>query len=187
MAEHHKHTAHIKRKGLDTTGVTEDHARNMASTLGSHTLMIVEARHDTVTTDAEGKQSAALVLTQVEPVPDTMEDAVRELMRALYRQRPDVMGQAALSGTADGPSPADALAQATAQIERDPDGSPSGIWDGNPDESDPSTDEADPGAELCDYPGCVLLEHDGDHDVPAAADEAAASDGNVVAFSGSKS
>lgn len=139
MAENRKYTAHINKKGLDSTGVTEEHASKMASALGGHTMLIVEARHVTVTTDAEGKQSVALALTNVEPVPAHLEDRVREFQRALYRQRPDQDGQQVLRGTADGPSVDDAAAGLDAALERDEDGNVVGIWDGNPD--GPLTDE----------------------------------------------
>lgn len=164
MAENRKHTAHINRKGLDATGVTEDHARQMASHLGGHTMLVVEARHHAVLTDAEGKQSVVLVLTNVEPVPAHLEDRVREFQRALYRQRPDQQGQAVLTGTADETSPDDAAAGLDAVIERNDDGEVAGVWDGNTDAPLPSVPDA------CDFPGCFLsAEHDGDHSDSEAA------------------
>lgn len=166
MTESRKHTAHINRKGLDATGVTEDHARAMASHLGGHTMLIVEARHHAVLTDAEGKQSVVLVLTNVEPVPAHLEDRVRDFQRALYRQRPDQEGQAVLRGTADETSPDDAAAGLDAVVERDAEGNVTGVWDGDMDAPlaavPDTTDEDD---DPCAFPGCILPQgHDGDHD-----------------------
>lgn len=152
MAEQRKFTAQIARKGLDATGVTEDHARQMAATLGGHTMLIVEARHNTMTTDAEGNQQVVLTLTGVEPVPAELEDKVRDLQRALYRQRPDVLGQAALEGTAEGTTPEQALGQL------DPE-----VWDGNPDTPLAVVPDPPEGG-YCPAPGCDLEDgHDGDH------------------------
>lgn len=167
MAEKRKHTAHINRKGLDATGVTEDHARAMASNLGGHTMLIVEARHHAVLTDAEGKQAVVLVLTNVEPVPAHLEDRVREFQRALYRQRPDQQGQAVLKGTAEGPSADDAAAGLDAAVERDDEGNVTGVWDGSTDA--PLAAVPDP-ADECAFPGCTLDQgHDGDHDTSAGS------------------
>lgn len=179
MAEQRKYTAQINRKCLDATGVTEDHARAMGSTLGSSTMLIVEARHLTATVDAEGNQSVSLALTGVEPVPAELEDKVREFQRALYRQRPEVLGQETLKGTADGPTPDAALGELEDAADE---------WDGNPDapavtenggaaevtiggaKGKPGLsavpDGVDDGglAEECPTPGCELVaEHDGDH------------------------
>lgn len=162
MTEARKYTAHINRKGLDATGVTEDHARSMAAKLGGSTMLIVEAKHLTVTTDAEGNVKLALALTGVEPVPAHLDERVREFQRALYRTRPDQEGQRALSGVADGTSPEDALGDVTATIERDDTGAVTGVWDGNTDGPLETPEAAKDGT--CDYPGCFLpAEHDGDH------------------------
>ena len=165
-----KHRARINAKGLDTTGVTEDHARAMASALGGHHLFIVEGRATSVVTDEEGNQQVAIVLTQVEPVPAQQEETVREFMRALYRQRPDQIGQETLRGTADGPSVADAAGALSAHVERDSDGEATGIWDGNLD--GPLEASGELTVEECGFPGCTLEdEHDGDHNVPEEEDE----------------
>ena len=133
MAEQRKYTAHINRKGLDSTGVTEEHARRMASSLGSHTMLIVEAAHHAVLTDAEGKQSVVLRLSNVEPVPAHLEDRVREFQRALYRTRPEQEGQTVLTGSAEGPTVDEAAESIDATLERDADGNIIGVWDGNTD------------------------------------------------------
>lgn len=173
MADTKKFTAKIRSKGLDSTGVTEELARNMAVSLGSHTLAIVDLAHATTTTDADGHTQVALVIDQCEPVPAHLEDRLREFQRALYRQRPEVMGQAALRGVDDGPTPDAALDGVTATIERDDSNVITGIWDGNPDT--PLTDDADALQEAieaddgeprieCPFPDCALTEdHAGDH------------------------
>lgn len=192
MTDQLKYRAKINAKGLDTTGVTEDHARKMAAHLGSHHLFVVEARAATVLTDEEGNQQVALVLTQVEPVPDAQEDTVREFLRALYRQRPDQQGQAVLTGTMDGPSVADAAGALSAQVERGEDGEVEGVWDGSMDGPLPEVPESSYGEdavpipEPCPAPDCVLpQDHDGDHE-PEVQDPGEDGPGHVVQFSGKK-
>jgi hypothetical protein len=142
-----KHRAKINAKGLDTTGVTEDHARHLAVSHEKgkpiHSLFIVEGKTAKVEIDDEGNRLLKINLTQVEPVPAAQEDTVREFMRALWRQRPEQQGQAVLDGTAGtGSSVEDTEAALGAQIERDADGKPIGIWDGDPDAPlDPDGDE----------------------------------------------
>lgn len=133
MTEQLKYRAKINSKGLDNTGVTEDHARSMASRLGSHHLFIVEGKAAKLVIDDDGNQQVAIVLTGVEPVPAEQEDTVREFMRALYRTRPEVQGQEVLKGTSDGPSVADAASALSAHVERNEDGEATGIWDGTTD------------------------------------------------------
>lgn len=172
MTEQLKYRARLKAKGMDTTGVTEDHARQMAAQLGAHTMLIVEVTHDSVTTDAEGNQQVTLRATGVEPVPAELEDKVREFQRALYRQRPEVLGQETLKGTADGPTPD----QAMGELENATD-----EWDGNPDSPGEAQvkiekptkgglaavpDGVDDGTvmEECPAKDCELpADHDGDH------------------------
>lgn len=201
MTEPLKYAAKMAAKGLDTTGVTEDHARAMVSRLMSgsagHYLFVVEGKAAKVITDSEGNQQVVLTLTQVEPVPYEQEETVREFMRALYRSRPDQQGQAVLRGTDDGPTVADAASGLSAQVERDDDGAVTGVWDGStdgplPDLPDTAYDaDSAPYAESCGFPGCVLNdEHDGDHEVPEVStvtdDGSGEETGHVVAFSGRK-
>lgn len=155
MADPKKYTAHINRKGLDTTGVTEDHVRSMVSRLGNSTMLVVEAKHEAFSTDAEGNISLTLVLTNVEPVPaGDLEDRVREFQRALYRQRPEVQGQEVLKGANDGPT----MEQAADALNPE-------VWDGDVD-----APLAGPEFAGCDFPGCTLeAEHEGDHD-PSPSD-----------------
>lgn len=173
MAEQRKFNAKVKGKGTDNTGYTEDHARAAAASLGGHTLAIVDLRAHTKVTDEDGNETVMLAIDQLEPVPPSMEDDVRELMRALYRQRPEVQGQEVLKGTADGPNPEDALGQTMSHVERGEDGEPDGIWDGNPDSEPPAglsaVPDQGPEFEGCDFPDCSLeAEHEGDH---AGADD----------------
>lgn len=154
MTEQLKYRAKLKARGLDTTGVTEAHARQMAATLGNHTLVIGEVVHDTLVTDAEGNQQVTLKLLQVEPVPEHMEDGVRDLMRSLYRQRPDVLGQAALAGTEAGPTPEDALKVLdTTFVERDDEGAPTGVWDGDQDAADAPEPAAEAVSNVAQFSG----------------------------------
>lgn len=152
-AEKLKYRAKINAKGLDTTGVTEEHARSMAANLGSHHLFVVEGRAVTVVTDEEGNQQVAVVLTQVELVPRAQEDVVREFIRALYRSRPEQRGQEALTGVLEGPTVTEAAAALSAQVERDEDGEPAGVWDGNPDAplTAPEPDEAEKGGHVVNF------------------------------------
>lgn len=163
MTEKRKWNAKIKGKGTDTTGYTEDHARAAAAALGSHTLAIVDLRAHNKITDEDGNETVQLAIDALEPVPESMAESVRELMQSLYRQRPEVLGQETLKGTAPGPSPEAALSLVQNAAEDD------GTWDGDPDSpADPHDDQGNritpPDAESCDYPGCFLpSEHDGDH------------------------
>lgn len=203
MTDPLKYTAKIAAKGLDTTGVTEDHARSLVvshlrgGSGNHHSLYIVEGKTKRVITDDEGNQQVVLVLTQVEPVPHEQEDTVREFMRAIYRTRPEVEGQEVLKGTADGPTVADAAQGLAAQVQRDDSGNVTGVWDGSmdgdlpplPDDAYP--DGAEPLEQSCGFPGCTLLEeHDGDHDleeVHEVTDDGSGEEtGHVVQFSGTK-
>lgn len=143
-------TATIRSKGLDSTGVTEALARSYSNTLGSHHVAIVEYKVDAVITDADGHRKVQLALTQVEPVIDgnlngTLVEHVRDIQRALWRNRAQEEGQLPLEG-GDEPEPTveGVLASGRALIEHDEDGEPE-LWDGNtgqPDESDEQPDEA---------------------------------------------
>lgn len=132
MTEQLQYRAKINAKGLDTTGVTEDHARDMAKRLGSHHLLIADAEAAKVIIDAEGNQQVILILSMVEPVPAEHEETVREFMRSLYRARPEIQGQEVLKGTTgDGLSVADAAAGIAANTAAEGPAQPDGEWDGN--------------------------------------------------------
>lgn len=165
-------TGKINAKKLAATGITEDHLSSMANRLGGATLAIVELHHDSKVIDENGDTEVRLLLTLCEPVPDAMEDTVRDLMRALYRTRPEVAGQAALTGVEDGQSPEDAAAAVDANIERDDEGEPVGVWSGDDDQAatagkgtalaavpDGDNTEGQCPAPLCGKP----IDHDGDH------------------------
>lgn len=156
MSDKRKWNAKVKGKGTDTTGYTEDHARAAAASLGSHTLAIVDLRAHNKVVDEDGNETVQLAIDALEPVPEAMAESVRELMLSLYRQRPEVLGQETLKGTAPGPSPDDALAQVQATMPEESQAE-EGTWDGDPDAPGPEF-------EGCDFPDCVLpSEHDGDH------------------------
>lgn len=162
--EKRKYTAHINRKGLDATGVTEDHVRGMAARLGQSTMLIVEAKHLTATNDAEGNVVLALALQGVEPVPAEHDEMVRRFQRGLYMQRPEQQGQAVLAGTASDQEAdvASAAAALDAVVERDESGAVTGVWDGNTDGPLVAVPSV-----YCPTPGCGQDDgHDGDHDEP---------------------
>lgn len=125
MSDPLDYTARIKAKGLDSTGVTEDHAKRMSNNLGGHTLLIIEVKHDRLIVNDDGTRQVQLGILTCEPVPAEQEEAVRGFQRALYRQRPDIAGQAVLRGDGEGeePSVEDAAAGLTAATED--------IWDGD--------------------------------------------------------
>lgn len=138
MTDQLQYRAKINAKGLDNTGVTEDHARDMAKRLGSHHLLIIDARAAKVVIDEEGNQQVILIIGQVEHVPAEHDDTVREFMRSLYRARPEIQGQEVLKGTAgDGLTVADAargIAAATPEpTVEEPPAQVEGEWDGNTD------------------------------------------------------
>jgi hypothetical protein len=173
MAEPLDYRAKLNSKGMDGTGVTTAHAKTMSRRLGGHTLLIVEVEHARLITDADGAHQVQLAVTTCEPVPEHLEETVRRFQRALYMTRPDVQGQAVLSGTADGESPDEAAAGLDAVVQTGEDGEPAGVWDGNPEEPLDGSEERrlaavpDPpadGEDACAFPGCARVEHeDGDH------------------------
>lgn len=152
--------ARIRAKGLDSTGVTEALAKQFYSTLGSHHLAVVEFRVEDRRETADGKHEVHLILTQVEPsTVGFLDDHLREITRALYRNRALADGQAPLPGTDDGRTLQDVVHAGEAAIVRDDDGDPAGVWDGDTDAPRDTT------ALACPFPGCRLDPgHDGDHD-----------------------
>ena len=172
MAESLKFTAKLRAKGLDNTGFTEAHAKRAAGRLGSTQLLIIEVEADAKVTDAEGDEQVMLKVISAEPVPADQENAVREFVRAIARQRRVDDGQLEIGD--DEPGAADAVTNAVAGLAAATDvvGEATGVVMG------PS-------------PGCVLPEgHDGDHDIwdgnPDAPVEGQgpADPSNVVEFSG---
>jgi hypothetical protein len=150
-------TAKVRAKGLAATGVTEDLAAQMFNTKGSRYLAIVELKVDEVHEKSDGDRRVDLVIEELEPVVDgklngALDEHVRTIWKALYENRlragsgPD--DQLPLDPD-DGPAPkvADIIAREDALIEKDADGEPVGIWDGDTDaelEDEPeSADEQD--------------------------------------------
>lgn len=78
-------TASIRRKGLETTGVTEELASKMFHNVGGYYMAIVELKvKQPHGPDDEGQCKVDLVLTQVEPATSESLDAhLRELTRTL--------------------------------------------------------------------------------------------------------
>jgi hypothetical protein len=156
--------ARFRAKGLDSTGVTEEHAKQLYSQLGSHHLFVVEGRVERRTENGDGSHTVELVLTQVEPsTARFLDDHLRELMRARYRKR--ALRDGAIPETMDGPDLQDVVkGSGEAVLERDDTGAADRLWDG---------DTEAPPAGACVFPGCYLpYDHDGDHDVfaPSAPD-----------------
>lgn len=177
MSDPLDYSAKIKAKGLDNTGVTQAHAKDMAKKLGKRTLLIVEVEHDRLVTDADGHHQVVLGIAAVEPVPSAQEETVRRFMRALYMTRPEVAGQATLKGTYDEETPEQAAAGLAAAVETDDSGEVTGVWDGDPDKpltpapedagddgGSPGSDEQTAEGSECPYPECKRQEgHGGPH------------------------
>lgn len=188
MADPIDYKARIKAKGTDGTGITREHAKRMANTQGSHTMLIVDVEHARLIIEEDGSKQIQLSITSAEVVPAEQEETVRRFQRAIYLQRPDVAGQAVLSGTADGESPEDAAGGLLAAVETDEAGEVTGMWNGDPDAplTDSGTqietttsvtsvtrglsavpDQADgstPVETACPFPECGRQEdHDGPH------------------------
>lgn len=157
-------TARVRAKGLDATGVTEALAERLwgrahGGQPGEYLVALVELQAvEPHGPSVDGKKRIDLVLTIVEPAMDkATEDTVRELMRAMVSQRRIEEGEIPLDGTTLDLETA--RTGAIARIERDEDGRPVGVWNGDPDDG-PS--QVTP----CPSPGCVLPEeHDGEHSV----------------------
>lgn len=82
-------TAKIAAKNdLKHTGITPDVARKFFDRLGTSRIAIVELASTEHTIDVDGKKSVKLDIQYVEIAEDdAVEDHLRELQRALYRQR----------------------------------------------------------------------------------------------------
>lgn len=105
------YTAQIKSKGLDATGVTEDVVRGLYSKLGSHVMLICEARIDARSDGTDGSHKVQLSLTQVEPATDSnLDDHLRELTRTLHYNRQLDAGQPTLDANENEPNVTDVLA-----------------------------------------------------------------------------
>lgn len=87
-------TARIRAKGLESTGVTEELANSLWAAPGRTLLAVVELQAvEPHGPTLDGKRRIDLVLNLVEPVTDdSLEPRVRDLMRALYRDRKAAAG-----------------------------------------------------------------------------------------------
>jgi len=174
MAEQRKYNSGLNAKGLDKF-VTEDQARGMCHHQGTSYLFIIEAHAGPKVVGEDGEETVKLIIDTAELIPAEHEERVREFKRALYLARPDQYGQEAFEGaTGDEPSVEQTAAQLDAAVERDEDGNPTGVWDGDPDAPAPGL-SAVPEQPTCSYPGCFLTDgHEGDHEdteTPQAAED----------------
>lgn len=110
------YTAQIKAKGLDSTGVTEDIARQLYANLGRHEMFIVEGRVDARTEGNDGTHKVQLSLTMVEPAVDAqVAEHLRELARTLYQNRALSDGQLAIDHFLDDEPTVDQVVNAGAK------------------------------------------------------------------------
>ncbi len=110
------YTAQIKAKGLDSTGVTEDIARQLYSNLGRHEMFIVEGRVDARTEGNDGTHKVQLSLTLVEPAVNAeVAEHLRELARTLYQNRALSDGQLAIDHSLDDEPTVDQVVNAGAK------------------------------------------------------------------------
>jgi hypothetical protein len=168
MAEKRKNNATMNSKGVEAS-VSDEQVGAMIARQGQTSLLLVEVTHGAYSNELDGSHRLALVPGQIELVPQEQEDRVRRFMRALYLARPDQFGQEAFDGATPGePKLADTASDLDAVVETNDEGEPTGVWTGDPDAPLPT---GDGGTKGCSFPGCTKDdEHDGDHDVPAAAE-----------------
>ena len=161
-------TGRIRAKALDTTGMTEAMLdKDWSGGAGRTRMAVVELRTvEPHGPNLDGKKRIDYVIESIEPVPPAHEERVREFQRGLFLARPEVEGQAVLSGTAGEASDAldAAAADLDAAVERDAEGNVTGVWDGDMDAPLAAVPDA-PDEDPCAFPGCILPQgHDGDHD-----------------------
>lgn len=171
-------TGKIRAKALDTTGITEAMLeKDWSHGAGRTRMALVELRSvEPHGPNLDGKKRIDYVIEGIEPIPQEHEERFREVQRGLYLRRPEQEGQAVLSGTADQDAGqlGSAIDAATAIVERDDDGKPVGIWDGDPDAPLGATPPGlsavpePPAGGYCPFPGCGQEDgHDGEHDEPS--------------------
>lgn len=181
MSEPLDYSARLKAKGLDGTGVTEDVAKAMSRSLGKHTILIVEVKHDELVQKADGGRQVKLAATHVQVVTEAQEPVLRRLMAARHHETdPVASGQAVLTGTGQQESSDDVTAELARHINEDGtvwDGSTEGPLEDPADEGDPG-DPADEGGEPGEFGWAE------DEQVPRAK---ASGGATVVPFSGRKS
>lgn len=105
------HTAKIRAKGTDATGLTEDLAAKLYARKGSRIIAIVELhaveRHE----KADGSKRVDLVIDLLEPAEDdTVAEHLREITRTLYNNRALADGQLTIDQSLE-PKVADVLAK----------------------------------------------------------------------------
>lgn len=129
MSEPLDYSARLKAKGLDGTGVTEDVAKAMSRTLGKHTILIVEVKHDELVQKADGGRQVKLAATHVQVVTEAQEPVLRRLMAARHHETdPVANGQGVLTGTGEQESSDDVTAELARHINED-----GTVWDGSTD------------------------------------------------------
>lgn len=144
-----KYNSKVRARGLDGTGVTEDVARKMHAAVGSGKAWVGIVEIEPVRQINEGSGDHAVECTlgfvEVAEPGSRAEDVLRELSRALYRDRRTAAGE--LPGTEAGGerSTEEVATAAEALVERDNEGTPTGTWDGSMD--DEPSEPAEPGEE----------------------------------------
>jgi hypothetical protein len=80
--------AKIRGKGLEHTGVTEDHANQMYDRVGSHYVGIVDLKVVRRAEDDDGKRVVELVIESIELAPnDDVAESLRRMTRAVHYER----------------------------------------------------------------------------------------------------
>lgn len=88
MTEKHDYTAAIRGKGCDNTGITQDLARSMYSTLERSTYAIVRLKHARQINDTATGRKVELAIEEVEPsISEDLDAHLRQLMRTMHQNR----------------------------------------------------------------------------------------------------
>lgn len=149
-------TVTIKRKQCGPQSeISQDLANKLYNNKGSRLMAIVELKSDHTGESVDGDRDVDLIIESIEPVVDgklngALDEHVRTIQQALYRNRALNEGQGELE--LDGPEPtvAEVLQQGKALIDTDETGQPVGVWDGNTDNED-AADDVDTGDEPHEY------------------------------------
>jgi cytoskeletal protein RodZ len=81
-------TAKIRGKGLEHTGVTEEHAAHMYNNIGGHYVGVVDLKVARHSVDDQGNRSVELVIDTIEVAPnDDTAEHIRRLTRAFHYER----------------------------------------------------------------------------------------------------
>lgn len=139
MPDKRSFNAGLAAKGLEAS-ISEEQARAMCVSQGRHSVLIVDARHASLTIAEDGTQRITLIADQVELIPEEHTARVRSFMRALYLARPEQHGQEAFEGAGENePKVDDAAAQVDALVTRDDEGNETGIWSPEFTDAEPKT------------------------------------------------